>query len=196
MSIARMRETPRLVILVDMQRDFVAADGALPVADTEAIVAQCRQATLAAGLDRLHFHDPRGTTCPVLAEAGATPSDIAAMPGWTVSTVNSMLDTDPSDDRRAERFYGRQTNRDGAQIAECRASRRGRRRANPQKSLAGAAGFELPFIRLEGWRYFLSAVAETNKFTDEFFLALLAGCSGATRSALDAVPIQVIAPVV
>ena len=38
-----------------------------------------RAATLAAGLDGLHFHDLRGTTCPLLAEAGATPSEIAAM---------------------------------------------------------------------------------------------------------------------
>lgn len=52
-----------------------------------------RAATLAAGLDGLHFHDLRGTTCPLLAEAGATPSEIAAMLGWTVSTVNHMLDT-------------------------------------------------------------------------------------------------------
>jgi integrase len=52
-----------------------------------------RKATLAAGLDGLHFHDLRGTTCTLLAEAGATPSEIAAMLGWTVSTVNRMLDT-------------------------------------------------------------------------------------------------------
>jgi integrase len=52
-----------------------------------------RQATLAAGLDGLHFHDLRGTTCTLLAEAGATPSEIAAMLGWTVATVNQMLDT-------------------------------------------------------------------------------------------------------
>ena len=52
-----------------------------------------RKATLAAGLDGLHFHDLRGTTCTLLAEAGATPSEIAAMLGWTVATVNHMLDT-------------------------------------------------------------------------------------------------------
>lgn len=52
-----------------------------------------RAATLAAGLDGLHFHDLRGTTCTLLAEAGATPSEIAAMLGWTVATVNQMLDT-------------------------------------------------------------------------------------------------------
>ena len=54
---------------------------------------QWRKATLAAGLDGLHFHDLRGTACTLLAEAGATPSEIAAMLGWTVTTVNQMLDT-------------------------------------------------------------------------------------------------------
>jgi integrase len=52
-----------------------------------------REATLAAGLDGLHFHDLRGTTCTLLAEAGCTPSEIAAVLGWTVATVNQMLDT-------------------------------------------------------------------------------------------------------
>jgi integrase len=51
------------------------------------------KATVAAGLDGLHFHDLRGTTCTLLAEAGCTPSEIAAMLGWTVATVNQMLDT-------------------------------------------------------------------------------------------------------
>lgn len=51
-----------------------------------------RAATLAAGLDGLHFHDIRGTTCTMLATAGCTPSEIAAMLGWTVKTVNEMLD--------------------------------------------------------------------------------------------------------
>ena len=52
-----------------------------------------RKAMLAAGLDGLHFHDLRGTTCTLLAEAGCTASEIAAMLGWTVTTVNQMLDT-------------------------------------------------------------------------------------------------------
>lgn len=51
-----------------------------------------RQVVLAAGLDGLHFHDLRGTTCTKLADAGCTPSEIAAMLGWTVKTVNEMLD--------------------------------------------------------------------------------------------------------
>lgn len=52
-----------------------------------------RAVTLAAGLDGLHSHDLRGTTCTLLAEAGATPSEIAAVLGCTVTTVNHMLDT-------------------------------------------------------------------------------------------------------
>lgn len=51
-----------------------------------------RKTTLAAGLDGLHFHDIRGTTCTMLADAGCTPSEIASMLGWTVATVNEMLD--------------------------------------------------------------------------------------------------------
>lgn len=51
-----------------------------------------RKATLAAGLDGLHFHDIRGTTCTMLADAACTPSEIASMLGWTVKTVNEMLD--------------------------------------------------------------------------------------------------------
>jgi integrase len=50
-----------------------------------------RKATLAAGLDGLHFHDIRGTTCTMLADAGATPSEIASMLGWTAATVMEML---------------------------------------------------------------------------------------------------------
>lgn len=51
-----------------------------------------RATVLKAGRDGLHFHDLRGTACTVLAQAGATPSEIAAMLGWTVSTVAGMLD--------------------------------------------------------------------------------------------------------
>lgn len=52
-----------------------------------------RKTILAAGLNGLHMHDIRGTACTKLAEASATPSEIAAMLGWTVTTVNRMLDT-------------------------------------------------------------------------------------------------------
>ncbi len=51
-----------------------------------------RKATVAAGLDGLHFHDLRGTTCTMLANAQCTPSEIASVLGWTVKTVNEMLD--------------------------------------------------------------------------------------------------------
>ena len=51
-----------------------------------------RETVLKAGRNGLHFHDLRGTACTVLAQAGATPSEIAAMLGWTVSTVARMLD--------------------------------------------------------------------------------------------------------
>lgn len=51
-----------------------------------------RKAALEAGLDGLHFHDLRGTTCTMLADAGCTPSEIASVLGWTVKTVNEMLD--------------------------------------------------------------------------------------------------------
>lgn len=51
-----------------------------------------RKVTLAAALDGLHFHDLRGTTCTMLADAGCTPSEIAAILGWTVKTVMEMMD--------------------------------------------------------------------------------------------------------
>lgn len=51
-----------------------------------------RKVTLAAELDGLHFHDLRGTTCTMLASSSCTPSEIASMLGWTVLTVNEMLD--------------------------------------------------------------------------------------------------------
>ncbi len=53
---------------------------------------QWRKAMLDAGLDGLHFHDLRGTTCTMLADAGCTPSEIASVLGWTPATVNEMLD--------------------------------------------------------------------------------------------------------
>lgn len=51
-----------------------------------------RAPTLEAGLNGLHFHDIRGTACTKLADAGCTPSEIAAMLGWTIRTVHDMLD--------------------------------------------------------------------------------------------------------
>lgn len=51
-----------------------------------------REAVVAAGWEELYFHDLRGTTCTMLAQPGATPSEIAAIPGWWASTVARMLD--------------------------------------------------------------------------------------------------------
>lgn len=51
-----------------------------------------RKTTLTAGLDGLHLHDLRGTACTKLAEAQCTPSEIAAMLGWTTTSVMQMLD--------------------------------------------------------------------------------------------------------
>lgn len=51
-----------------------------------------REAVIAAGRDGLHFHDLRGTACTMLAQAGATHSEIAAILGWRASTVARMLD--------------------------------------------------------------------------------------------------------
>lgn len=51
-----------------------------------------RETTVKAKLDGLHFHDLRGTTCTMLADAGATPSEIASILGWTVKTVIEMLE--------------------------------------------------------------------------------------------------------
>lgn len=51
-----------------------------------------RAAVVAAGRDGLHFHDLRGTACTMLAQAGATHSEIAAILGWRASTVARMLD--------------------------------------------------------------------------------------------------------
>lgn len=51
-----------------------------------------RAPTLEAELDGLHFHGIRGTACTKLADAGGTPSEIAAMLGWTIRAVHDMLD--------------------------------------------------------------------------------------------------------
>lgn len=51
-----------------------------------------RKVSVAAGLDGLHFHDLRGTTCTMLADAQCTPSEIAAVLGWSTKTVMEMLD--------------------------------------------------------------------------------------------------------
>jgi integrase len=45
-----------------------------------------------AGLERLHFHDARGTAATRLAEAGCTVPEIAAITGWSVAYAAQMLD--------------------------------------------------------------------------------------------------------
>ncbi|WP_260923404.1 hypothetical protein [Novosphingobium sp. 9] len=50
------------------------------------------EATKAAKLSGLHFHDLRGTACTMRADAGATPSEIASILGWTIKTVIEMLE--------------------------------------------------------------------------------------------------------
>ena len=42
--------------------------------------------------DDLHFHDLRGTAVTMLSEAGCTPQEIATITGWTVASVNKILE--------------------------------------------------------------------------------------------------------
>ena len=51
--------------------------------------ATCR----AAGIDDLHFHDIRGTTVTMLAEAGCTLPEIVSITGHTLSRAQDILDT-------------------------------------------------------------------------------------------------------
>jgi integrase len=54
--------------------------------------AQWEEASTAAGIDKLHFHDLRGTAVTILAEAGCTTPQIAAITGHSLKTVTSILD--------------------------------------------------------------------------------------------------------
>lgn len=86
------------VIVVDMQRDFVAADGALPVGDAEAIVAPM-QAWLAA-LDPAEIAGvlfTADTHVPEIyaqsAEAGQFPPHCEkGMPGWELVVAPAAID--------------------------------------------------------------------------------------------------------
>lgn len=51
-----------------------------------------RAATLAAGLDGLHFHDLRGTAITGLSEAGCTTQQVAAITGHSIAYVESVLE--------------------------------------------------------------------------------------------------------
>jgi integrase len=50
------------------------------------------EATAAAGIEDLHFHDIRGTSVTLLSEAGANPQQIAAITGHTLKNVSQILD--------------------------------------------------------------------------------------------------------
>lgn len=54
--------------------------------------AQWEAATKAAGVAELHFHDLRGTAITMLAEAGCTTPQIAAITGHSLKTVTTILD--------------------------------------------------------------------------------------------------------
>lgn len=50
--------------------------------------ALCKEA----GIEGLHFHDMRGTTATILSELGWTPQQIAAYFGWSLETVQKILE--------------------------------------------------------------------------------------------------------
>jgi integrase len=54
--------------------------------------AQWEAATKMAGITNLHFHDLRGTAITMLAEAGCTTPQIAAITGHSLKTVTTILD--------------------------------------------------------------------------------------------------------
>ena len=54
--------------------------------------AQWEAASKAAGITELHFHDLRGTAVTMLAEAGSTTPQIAAITGHSLKTVTAILD--------------------------------------------------------------------------------------------------------
>jgi integrase len=54
--------------------------------------AQWEAATKKAGITELHFHDLRGTAVTMLAEAGCTTPQIAAITGHSLKTVTTILD--------------------------------------------------------------------------------------------------------
>jgi integrase len=54
--------------------------------------AQWEAVSVAAGVTDLHFHDLRGTAVTMLAEAGCTTPQIAAITGHSLKTVTTILD--------------------------------------------------------------------------------------------------------
>ncbi len=53
---------------------------------------QWEQASSAAGIEDLHFHDLRGTAVTLLSEAGANPQQIATITGHSLKTVTVILE--------------------------------------------------------------------------------------------------------
>jgi integrase len=56
------------------------------------LAAQWEAACKAAGISGLHFHDIRGTTVTMLAEAGCTVPEIASITGHSLRTAQQILD--------------------------------------------------------------------------------------------------------
>ena len=54
--------------------------------------AQWEKASRAAGIEDLHFHDLRGTAVTMLAEAGCSVPEIAAITGHTMKSVHGILE--------------------------------------------------------------------------------------------------------
>lgn len=54
--------------------------------------AQWEIASRAAGIDDLHFHDLRGTAITMLAEAGCSVPEIAAITGHSIKTASAIID--------------------------------------------------------------------------------------------------------
>ena len=53
---------------------------------------QWGEATIAAELFELHFHDLRGTAITMLSEAGNTPQQIATVTGHTIKTIHQIIE--------------------------------------------------------------------------------------------------------
>lgn len=71
-----------------------------------------------AGIDGLHFHDLRGTAITMLAEAGCTLPEIAAITGHSLRTVSSILEKYLARTRHlADRAIARFENRHGTDFA-------------------------------------------------------------------------------
>ena len=98
-----MKRRPKHV-WVPLHRDLAAMIGGLPDRLVYLVTAAGRpwrgdhfrheigKVKTAAGLAHLHFHDLRGTAVTMLAEAGCTVPEIAAITGHTLRTAHDILD--------------------------------------------------------------------------------------------------------